>query len=858
MKYFLLLCIGLIRLLVFAQQEVFFRIQIPCTAQNLIKISESGFAVDYIHQNRWIWLEIPEYEVKNLSSAGISFTVLNDNLGDFYRSRNLNTDFEQIAASCRSTGKFNVPEEFTLGSMGGFCTYDEILTHLDAMHQAYPDLITAKEPLEGGYTIENRPVYWVKVSNNPTVLQEKPRVLYTALTHSREPASMQQLLYFLYYILENYETNDTVKSVIDHSELYFIPCANPDGYIYNEMNHPSGGGLWRKNRRDNGNGSFGVDLNRNYGFMWGFNNIGSSPNPASLIYRGEYPFSEPETQLVKAFAEAYHFALVIHAHSYGNYLLFPWGYQYCKPPDHALFQEYGNLLAHANNYSFGNSSGMLYESNGDANDWFYGDPISKPLSVSFTLEIGDSEDGFWPVAERIIPICDETVELNLMAARLAGFLVKTTDFSPLNISHQTGWFRFGLKRTGLQDLPFSVSFQPVSDNFIMLENTKSYDGSILMELMEDSAAFILKPQIKTGDKVVFTITLTAENFILRDTIRKVFGKEHQLFYDDFSATDQWSCSNWNLACQYAVSPTSSISHAAQGFYSNNDTATLILFQPVELCNETDVWLNFSARWDLGGGRDYVSLMASSDNGQHWVNLKGRFAEDLFLPGMQGFSAYQGLSSDWITEHISLNDFCGDSLKLAFIFHSDDKFTAEGFYLDDLLIGTLAQTVTTTQINVSSGWNGISAMVHPFNDSLDYIFQPYNGLLMLQYQNAFYQPGNLQNSLFCWDGTYGYLLKAENDFTFYLEGSQQFPDVLELKQGWNLIPAPVDETDVTQLQTDPENSIRIIREAVGNRTFWPELQITTLQKLEPCKSYFIFSKEPALLFFNCYDHKSNEY
>ncbi|HRW96741.1 MAG TPA: M14 family zinc carboxypeptidase [Bacteroidales bacterium] len=90
------------------------------------------------------------------------------------------------------------------------------------------------------------------------------------------------------------------------------------------------------------------------------------------MYSGEYSFSEPETQFVKAFAGASHFALVIHAHSYDNYVLFPRGYQYCKPPDHALFQEYENLLVHANNYSFGNSSGMLRESNGDANDWFYG------------------------------------------------------------------------------------------------------------------------------------------------------------------------------------------------------------------------------------------------------------------------------------------------------------------------------------------------------------------------------------------------------------------------------------------------------------------------------------------------------
>ena len=50
----------------------------------------------------------------------------------------------------------------------------------------------------------------------------------------------------MWYLLENYDSNESIKQIIDNSELYFVPCVNPDGYIYNETSEPSGGGMWRK------------------------------------------------------------------------------------------------------------------------------------------------------------------------------------------------------------------------------------------------------------------------------------------------------------------------------------------------------------------------------------------------------------------------------------------------------------------------------------------------------------------------------------------------------------------------------------------------------------------------------------
>lgn len=85
--------------------------------------------------------------------------------------------------------------------------------------------------------------------------------------------SLTQLIYFMWYLLEEYANNEEIRELIDNTELYFIPCVNPDGYAFNASNKPEGGGMWRKNRWLHPSGFIGVDLNRNYGLAWGIDDV---------------------------------------------------------------------------------------------------------------------------------------------------------------------------------------------------------------------------------------------------------------------------------------------------------------------------------------------------------------------------------------------------------------------------------------------------------------------------------------------------------------------------------------------------------------------------------------------------------
>ncbi len=162
---------------------------------------------------------------------------------------------------------------------------------------------------------------------------------------------------------------------------------NPDGVEYSQNVYQ----MWRKNKRDNDNdGVFertydGVDVNRNYGYMWGYDDWGSSPSPWADTYRGEHAFSEPETQAIRDLALQHSFVFSISYHSYGELILYPWGYVDEDTPDHKLFTDIAAEMASYNGYAYGNAKdGIIYNTNGDADDWFYGDLGT----FAYTFELG--------------------------------------------------------------------------------------------------------------------------------------------------------------------------------------------------------------------------------------------------------------------------------------------------------------------------------------------------------------------------------------------------------------------------------------------------------------------------------------
>lgn len=356
-----------------------------------------------------------EKELELLERMGWPHEVLVEDLVADYQRRHATPSTRQRALS--SSDSYPA-QGVGFGRMGGMYTLDEVVAVLDSMRHQFPHLISTKESI--GYSVEGRPLWMVKISDHPEVDEDEPEVLYTALHHACEPLGMMAAVHVMGNLLKQYGANPEVTFLVDHRELYFVPVVNPDGYVYNQQTHPAGGGLWRKNRRENGDGTFGVDLNRNYGFEWGHDDVGSSSSPGSGGYRGPAPFSEPETRAIRDLCLAHAFRLAVNYHDtdYGKLLIFPWSYsEAAQTPDSTVYADLSAEMTRFTGHGHGPAGRTMYVANGTAEDWMYGRAAGKTLA--WTLEIGG---GYWPALDEILPLAQENVHASLVLARGAAVI----------------------------------------------------------------------------------------------------------------------------------------------------------------------------------------------------------------------------------------------------------------------------------------------------------------------------------------------------------------------------------------------------------------------------------------------------
>lgn len=326
---------------------------------------------------------------------------------------------EDERAKLRSLGVEPVPLEFlTRGlrtaaqspllapNLGDYHTVAETHAALQALVAAHPTLAMMDTI---GTSIEGRPIEALRISDNVGVPEGEPEALVVGCHHARELMSVELPLYVATRLLDGYGSDPVITALVNGRDIWVVPMLNPDGHQYMSQNtQGQSDNWWRKNRRINGDGSFGVDLNRNYGYLWGFDNVGSSPLTTSEVYRGTGPFSEPETAALRAFMAAHSFTVSLSYHSYGELLLFPWGYATLDTPDHDVFQALGDSMGVQNGYLVGNpKSGAIYLTNGGMDDWVYGETAEKPRVFGFTFEVNRAEQGgFAPSDNLIVPTCE--------------------------------------------------------------------------------------------------------------------------------------------------------------------------------------------------------------------------------------------------------------------------------------------------------------------------------------------------------------------------------------------------------------------------------------------------------------------
>jgi carboxypeptidase T len=332
------------------------------------KIADAGVSIEGIRSDS-IWGIADPTSLKKLKEAGLSYEL---------------QPFAQL----------NFPPQDSR-----YHTYSQAEDFLRRLASAHSD-ITRLRSL--GKSVQGREIWAIHFNSSDSALESglsnKPGVAIMGAHHAREHLSTEVPLLLAEYLLENRD-DPRIKRLLETRDIWIVPMVNPDGVEWDISGTQYK--WWRKNRTRNHDGSYGVDLNRNYGYLWG--GPGASDNPRSDTYRGKSPFSEPESRAVRDFVLARsNLSVLLSIHTFSELILYPWGHTYdsiANQADREAFEIMAQTMSRWNGYTPQQSSD-LYVTTGDTTDWAYGE-----LGIfAFTFELSPKtmwDGGFYPGPDMI-------------------------------------------------------------------------------------------------------------------------------------------------------------------------------------------------------------------------------------------------------------------------------------------------------------------------------------------------------------------------------------------------------------------------------------------------------------------------
>lgn len=245
-----------------------------------------------------------------------------------------------------------------------------------------------------GRSYEGRELWAATVSDNVSVDEAEPEVLFDGGVHGREHLATEMAVFLFSSLVDGYGTDPRIARLVNEREVTIVFNLNPDG---SEHDHtPSGYLSWRKNRQPTPDSAeIGTDINRNFGYHWGENPLNASP--AVFTYRGPAAWSTPEASAFRRYVDGrvvggrQQVRVHVTFHQHGRIVLYPFGWTTepippdMDPDDHVRLVEMATEMARRSDYAVGQaSSGEIHV--GNMPDWMY----AEHGILSFTLEMGDS------------------------------------------------------------------------------------------------------------------------------------------------------------------------------------------------------------------------------------------------------------------------------------------------------------------------------------------------------------------------------------------------------------------------------------------------------------------------------------
>lgn len=672
-------------------------------AQEYLQRHQAQLDILHVKPGQIAEIAVLPAQLADLRAAGLSLDVLESNM--------------ELAAriSDKAVG------------FGAFHTYSENTAFVDSLRQLYPEVISAKWSL--GQSHLGNDIWCFRVSDNPDLDENEPEILIDGMHHAREIMASEFPILFAEYLAQNYGTDPEITWLLDHRELYIVPIVNPDGVLYNEATNPGGGGMWRKNRRDNGDGSFGVDPNRNYPYQWAYDNSGSSPIPSDITYRGPSAGSEPEVQALMGLIASHDFVSENSVHSYSNLTLYPWGYVNLATPDGTTFEAMGAEMCKYNGYFWGTPvEAINYAVNGGTIDWSYG----QHGVLAFSNEIGGSNDGFWPSESRRIPLFVENIWPNIFLMRSAGAFLEARDAATTPVAKaigpgQEGFLDFTIENQGATvTAPAATITLRSDDAWLQLHEAQRAISPLgplsSADLSGQPIPFAVETGCPNGHYALVDVELPLPEGSLHSPLSILVGNPAPLLAEDFEGgADDWTFTgNWAVSTEAAYSGSYGITDSPGGEYGDNSATTATLNPALKATRIT-----FRHKYSIEDGWDYGRVQVSADGGP-WSTIY----------------SCTGIHGAWELVSLDLSLYAGQDLQFRFLLESDGWVRDDGWWIDDIQIegfdsNNLPPTTPAVAIPSSLPTGGATPTVavlnstDPEGQSLTYGFRVYSDELCTQ-------------------------------------------------------------------------------------------------------------------------------
>ncbi|MBM4404216.1 MAG: T9SS type A sorting domain-containing protein [Candidatus Cloacimonetes bacterium] len=663
----------------------------------------------------------------------------------------------------------------TYRDIPGYNSYPQILTALQQLVDAHPTMLRMENLGQSwgaiytasgnaNYSDYDHDIWAVLLSNDASTDQDKPSFYFVGAHHAREPISAEVTLAILNHLLDGYGTDPEITNIIDTSQIWFLPVLNPDGHkiVLDQINTG-----WRKNLRDNNlngiintagaNPADGVDLNRNYGHHWNY--ISANDSPTSLIYHGPSAFSEPETAIFRDFLSNHHFIAGISYHSYGEMVLYPYGYMTAVfSPDVQQQSELAAAMAVTIPSQQGNQDHYapmpaweLYPASGNSEDWSYG----VEGIFAYTIELATT---FIPNATNVAIIKQN----NLQAAKVL--------LNRKNRAMLTGHVTDGISR---QPLPATIFVHGIDENPIwrtpiqanqtfgsyyrflppgIWEVSYMYDGyetvtaSVIISDTEPTVHDVAMIPASVGDVTIIIYndfmqgirdvklsfphndlgeyysdesgTLFLNDFPcgsyfirLEKTGYEVIGMflnlqaeiysinmgNSALYYDGFeNGLDNWTADSWVISSEDPFAGGYCLADNADNYPSNQ--VSYCQYVPViDLTGAVGVNLQFHTRYEIALDGDFVALQLSTA-GNNWQTL----------------DYFNGTQADWTLKSYDLNHLIGQTIGFRFVIFTTYTGNAPGIYIDEFKLFLNYCPVSAEPSIPAAPQPRIKVLPNPFN------------------------------------------------------------------------------------------------------------------------------------------------